>query len=157
MKESRCEPASDTRPHHFARKDRIALRHGRVHESNRDATEQNCEVFRQCHRRQYSRDLETRSGTVEVDIQRVCELSHHETRSHLLRSLSPVAPSRRPDFASRFISRNCLIHWKTVHQIEFSIHTFNHFIKRKFSQRVLLKMEAVSYDSFELYQAVVVQ
>ena len=62
---------------------RIALRHGRVHESDTNVTEQNGEVFRQSHRQQHSRDLEPRSGTVEVCVQRNFELSRHETRSHL--------------------------------------------------------------------------
>ena len=105
---------------------RIALRHGRVRESNTSVTEQDAEVFRQSHRQQHSRDLKPRSGTVEVCIQRICELSHHETHSHLLWSLSPVTPACRPDFASHLSSQNCLTHGRTFHQVEFTIRTFYH-------------------------------
>ena len=87
---------------------RVALRHGRVHESNTNITEQSGEVFRQSHRQQHSRDLEPKSGTVEVCVQRICELPHHKMRSHLFWSLSPVTPTCGPDFAGHLNSRNCL-------------------------------------------------
>ena len=55
------------------------------------------------------------------------------------RALSCFGPSCGPDFAGH------LIHWKTCHQVDFTIHTFYHFIKGKFFQRVFLKVEA-PYD-----------
>ena len=154
MDESRS--FSDTRLHHCAREDPQAVLRtldrpqAWARTRNTDVTEQDDEVLRQSHRHQDSCDLETRSGTVEVGVQRVCELSHHEARPHLLGSLPPVTPSSRPNLSTRFSSRNCLIHRKTLHQIEFSIPSFHPFIEGKFFQRVLLKIEAVSHDCFEL-------
>ena len=105
----------------------LALRRGRVHESNTNITEQNGEVFRQSHHQQHSRDLEPRIGTVEVCVQRICELSHHKKRLDLFWFLSPETPQCGPDFVGRLDSRNCLIHRKTFHQVKFTIQAFYHF------------------------------
>ena len=67
--------------------------------ATRMSPNKNGEVFRQSRRQQHSRDLEPKSGTVEVCTQRIFELSHHETRFHLFWSLSPVTLSCGQDFA----------------------------------------------------------
>ena len=72
------------------------------------------------------------------------ERSHHRTRSHLFGSLSSVTPACGPDFASHLSSRNCLIHGKTFHQVEFTIHADNHFLGGKVFQCVLLQRETIS-------------
>ena len=103
----------------------VALRHQRVHENNTNVTEQNGDV---CHQNHNTLDLNPKSRTLEVCIQRICEtVSPRNTLSFVLVLFFLPTPSCGPDFANDLTSRNCLTHGKTFHQ-EFAIHTFHHFI-----------------------------